>query len=593
MTAVTSNDQPPRSLLAGFSIFMLALMCVLPFLSPYHMPPIASFYNEWAAALLAVFASLFLIGQRQDNLQIPVITFVPLGLMVVLGLQIVLGMPDYWQNQFVAMLYLGLSALLIILAANIRQTVSLEKIVPGIAWAFVVGATCIMILLPIGKLLPDDHALAKWILDSKSGNIGQVNHFSNYLALGLASLLYLRITGRINTLFTLLISALIMIGFAQGGQRMAILYVALLSVGGWLLARSFEQQDSTAVKPASLLWLIPAFIAAQFAVPMMAFLEPAKMPTERLVQTMGTESSRLILIEQAWLLFKQHPWLGAGWAEFPWYNFSVTESYPSLKGLWHHAHNLIMQLMAETGLVGVLILTIGMLYWLREQFLSKMNAERWWLLALLSVIGIHSMLEYPLWYMTFLTIASLLLGLGSERPIKVKFNLAPVFFLVIFIFSAWSLGSLQTSYHQLESTLTTLREDGLPQAEIDKNLEKLYKLRASSVYTPVADNFLVRVLPNQPQLIKDKLAISEQVVENWPGRVETYTHAYLLAMNNKPAAAQKMIRMAIKQFPEYREAYHRFVLAQVVKRQENALLPILIILQDPYQVSESEQGIDE
>ncbi|EEF79411.1 PglL family O-oligosaccharyltransferase [Methylophaga thiooxydans] len=582
MTAAESNTGKPRSVLASFSIFMLTLMCVLPFLSPYHMPPIASFYNEWLAALLAVFASLFLIGYRQEKLQIPLVTFVPLALIVVLGLQVTLGGPDYWQNQFVAMLYLGLAALLIVLAANLKHSLSLESIVPAIAWAFVIGATTIMILLPIGKILPEESVFAKWILAGKSGNIGQVNHFSNYLALGLASLLYLRLTGRINTVMTLLISALILIGFAQGGQRMAILYVVLLSIGGWLLARTFSQNQTTAIKPIMLLWLIPAFIAAQFIVPLLGFLEPAKMPAERLVQTMGTESSRLILVEQAWLLFKQHPWLGAGWAEFSWYNFSITESYPSLKGLWHHAHNLILQLLAETGIVGALILTAGILYWFREQFLSQMNAERWWLLALLSVIGIHSMLEYPLWYMTFLAITSLLLGLGSERPLQVRFNLAPAFFLVIFIFAAWSLGSLQTSYHQLETTLTSLREQGLPQSEIDKNLEKLYQLRETSVFTPIADNFLVRVLPNQPGLIKDKLTISQQVIENWPGQVETYTHAYLLAMNNKPVEAQQMIRMAIKQFPEYRETYHRYVLAQVVKKQQNALLPILIILQDPH-----------
>jgi O-antigen ligase len=502
--------------------------------------------------------------------------------MVVLGLQVALGVPDYWQNQFVAMLYLGLSALLMLLAANLRHSLTLDRVVPVIAWAFVIGATTIMILLPIGKLIPEDNALAKWVLDSKSGNIGQVNHFSNYLALGLASLLYLRITNRVNTFVAILISALILIGLAQGGQRMAILYVALLSVGGWLLARPFTNHHKTSIKPISLLWLIPGFIAAQFIVPLLSFLEPAKMPAERLVQTMGTESSRLILVEQAWLLFKQHPWIGAGWAEFSWYNFSITESYPSLKGLWHHAHNLIMQLLAETGIVGALILTVGMLYWFREQFQSQMTAERWWLLALLSVIGIHSMLEYPLWYMTFLAITSLLLGLGSEHPLQVRFNLAPVFFLVIFIFASWSLGSLQTSYNQLETTLTLLREEGLPQSEIDKNLEKLYQLRETSVFTTVADNFLVRVLPNQPDLLKDKLIISQQVIENWPGRVETYTHAYLLAMNNKPVEAQKMIRMAIKQFPEYRGVYHRFVLAQVVKKQQNLLLPILIILQDPY-----------
>jgi hypothetical protein len=68
--------------------------------------------------------------------------------------------------------------------------------------------------------------------------------------------------------------------------------------------------------------------------------------------------------------------------------------------------------------------------------------------------------------------------------------------------------------------------------------------------------------------------------------VETYTHAYLLAMNERPVEAQKMARMAIKQFPDYREAYHRFVLTQVINKKHNQLLPILIILQDPYKAEE-------
>jgi O-antigen ligase len=360
------SDHQPRSLLGNFSIAAVALMCLIPFLSPYHMPPIASFYNEWMAAFFAVFASLFLIRNRQSQFQLPVMTFVPLLLMVLLGLQIALGMPDYWQNQFVAMLYLGLSALLIVLGANMRHSLSLEKIVPVIAWSFVTGAAVIMVLLFAGKFIPDESVLAEWVLDGKSGNIGQVNHFSNYLALGLASLMYLGLTGRIAKTWLITISVLILIGLAQGGQRMAILYIALLSVGGWLLARKTASPAESALKPLALLWLIPGFIAAQIIVPFLSFLEPAKMPAERLVQTMGSESSRLILIEQAWQMFKQNPWLGSGWAELPWYNFTVTESYPGLKGLWHHAHNIVMQLLAETGLIGALVLLAGVIYWFRE-----------------------------------------------------------------------------------------------------------------------------------------------------------------------------------------------------------------------------------
>lgn len=584
-TPSTSEQVYQHTPLSIFSLISLALMIGVPFLVTYHMPPIASFYKEWLAAVFAVMAGVFLIGRSKAKFQFPVVAFVPLLLLVVLAAQIILLKPDYWQNQFVAMLYLGLSILLIVLAANLKHLVSLQRIVPTLAWAFVAGTTLILLLLVAGKFIGEGSILSLWILNGRAGNVGQVNHFSNFIALGLGSLLYLRMKDRVSTSTTLIISALILLGLAQAGQRMAILYVLLLSVGGWLLAKGSAESERLAIRPVMLLWLIPGFIAAQLIIPYMMFLEPAKVPAQRLMETMGTESNRLMLIEQAWLVFKQNPWLGIGWAEFPWYNFSVTEDYPSLKGLWHHSHNLFMQLLAETGLIGALILLSGMLYWFREQLLANLTIERWWILALLCVIGIHSLLEYPLWYVNFLAFASVLLGLSSERTLQGRFKLAPIFFIAVFIFGCWSLGNIAATYHQLEQTLSELREEGLPQSEIDINLIKLNELRSQTVFTPVADNFLLRVLPNSPELIADKLSISYQVVENWPGRVEVYNHAYLLAMNNHPVEAQAFVRKAIKQFPEYRESYHKFVLRQAV-RGEARLLPILILLQDPYEPSD-------
>ncbi|MEX1199599.1 MAG: Wzy polymerase domain-containing protein [Methylophaga sp.] len=580
------HAEKEHTLLSIFSLTCLALMISVPFLVTYHMPPIASFFKEWLAALFGILAALYLAGRNRAQFQLPVVTFVPLLLIIVLGLQVWLLKPDYWQNQFIAALYLGFSALIIVLGSNLRHVLSLEKVVPTLAWAFTSGAALIMVLLFIGKFIPEESAAAFWILNGRAGNVGQTNQFSNFIALGLASLLYLRLTGRVKTSLIIIITAMLLIGLAQAGQRMAILYVLVLSVGGCLLLKTTAAQQTASIRPASLLWLIPGFILAQLVVPWMTFLEPAIMPAERLASTMGGESTRLMLLEQGWSLFLQYPWLGAGWAEFPWYNFNLTEDYPSLKGLWHNTHNLVIQLLAETGITGAFILLAGIGYWLWCQFTAPLTAERWWLLALLSVIGIHSLLEYPLWYVNFLAFASLLLGLGAEKPLQIRFRLAPILFIAVFIFALWSLGNLFSSYRQLETTLSTLREEGLPQAEIDKNLQKLLQLRSETVFTTVADNFLVRVLPDQPALMQDKLAISQLVVENWPGRVEVYNHAYYLAMNNKPVEAQKMMRKAIKQFPEYREAYHRYILAKAVKGNER-VLPILIIVQDPYKAAQN------
>ena len=222
-----------------------------------------------------------------------------------------------------------------------------------------------------------------------------------------------------------------------------------------------------------------------------------------------------------------------------------------------------------------------MLYWFREQFLAKLDIDRWWILALLSILAVHSMLEFPLWYTHFLAFASLLLGLSSEQNFSLRFKLAPIAFASVFIFSCWSLGSLIADYQRLEQAISTLRQEGLPQSRVEENLVSFNEIRKETVFTPYADNFFVRVLPNNKQFFADKLTLSQLVVENWPGKIETYTHAFLLAMNDRPLEAQQMMRKAIKQYPEYRETFHRFVL-QRVARGDNLLLPILIIIQDPY-----------
>ncbi len=578
----TESRAQPITLLGIFSLACLAMMIVIPFLVTYHVPPIASFYKEWLAALFGVLASLFLVGRSRAKFQFPPVALVPLSLIILLALQVKIIQPDYWQNQFIAALYLGLSTVIMILAANLRHVISLNRIVPILAWSFVVATVLILLLMVISKFIDPKGELAFWILNGRAGNVGQTNHFSNFVSLGLGSLLYLRFTNRLSSWLTIVISACILLALAQAGQRMAILYVGLMSVGGWLLARNIAKQQVLNMKPVNLLWLIPGFIAAQLIVPFLTFLDPAMVPAKRLVENIGGESSRLMLLDQGWKVFQSNPWIGIGWGEFAWYNFNVTEEYPGLKGLWSHVHNIVMQLLTETGIAGALIFLSGMLYWFREQFLAKLDIDRWWILALLSILAVHSMLEFPLWYTHFLAFASLLLGLSSEQNFSLRFKLAPIAFASVFIFSCWSLGSLIADYQRLEQAISTLRQEGLPQSRIEENLVSFNEIRKETVFTPYADNFFVRVLPNNKQFFADKLTLSQLVVENWPGKIETYTHAFLLAMNDRPLEAQQMMQKAIKQYPEYRETFHRFVL-QRVARGDNLLLPILIIIQDPYQ----------
>jgi O-antigen ligase len=577
--AAITSEAEQRSLLVSFTIFMLALMCLVPFLSPHHYPPIATFYNEWIAALLGLAASLFLLRKPADEFVFPLIVIVPLGLILLLGVQIVVGKALYWQNHYLIMLYLGLAALMMILGANLKHRIALNHIVPVLAWAIIAGGIASMAIVVLAKLgLAEQEPWSFFIRDYPGSHIAQINHLGNYLALGLASVIYLFLSDHLKRPSTVIFGMFFILGLVYTGQRMAVLYIFVLAILGWLLALAGNQQVMRS-KAKHLLWLIPMYLVAEQLVPILSFLEASSTPMDRVAATIGKESVRLTYLQQAWQLFLQYPIMGAGWGQFGWHNLNVTEQYPNQTGLTRHSHNIVFQLLAELGILGTAFLLIGVIGWVVKQRHGEFTPERWWLLALLSVLGIHSLLEYPLWYTYFLMIAALLLGLGEQSLFKKRLQLTPVMFAGVLVFGAWTLGGLLQHYAKLESTMMAFQSKQVEDSEITGILDELNKLRQSSPLTPFADNIIIRILPNHPQLLADKLTINNKVVRFWPGKSETFTHASLLVMNNQKDAGVEMMQRAMKQFPHYPKRYLPVLTTEMLKGR-TALVPLVFMLQE-------------
>ncbi|UOF02261.1 O-antigen ligase family protein [Bdellovibrio reynosensis] len=67
------------------------------------------------------------------------------------------------------------------------------------------------------------------------------------------------------------------------------------------------------------------------------------------------DSQRIILWKTNWMIFKDHPWLGAGYGE----NYTLLPKYYAMQGLpadqfVGHAHNQFLHMLAGTGIVGLL-----------------------------------------------------------------------------------------------------------------------------------------------------------------------------------------------------------------------------------------------
>lgn len=578
IAAASTPEIKSRSLLTTFSIVMLAMMCLVPFLSPHHYPPIATFYNEWLAALLGLGAAIFLLRKPAAEFVFPMIALVPLGLIVLLGIQIVAGKALYWQNHYLIMLYMGLAALIMIVGANLRESVALHKVVPSVAWAIIAGGIISLLIIVMAKLgFAELEPWSLFIRDYSASHIGQINHLANYLALGLASVIYLFLSQRLRLSSAGVLALVFVFGLVYTGQRMAVLYIIVLSILGWALARRCSEQ-AVKVRAKQLLWLIPLFVIADVVLPLMPFIDVTSTPTDRVAANISGDSVRLTYLQQAWQLFIQHPWLGAGWSEFGWHNFTVTDQYPDQTGLTIHAHNIVFQFLAELGVLGTGLLLLFTVWWLIQQRHGELTPERWWILAMSSVFGIHSLLEYPLWYAYFLLIAALLLGLGEQSVLRKRLQLTPYLFAGVLIFGAWSLSNLLLHYHKLETTLIAFKTNQVEEAEINTVLNELSDMRSTSPLTPFVDNVIIRILPNHPKLLADKLSINQKVVHFWPGKAETFTHASLLVMNNQNEAGVDMMRMAIKQFPDYPKRYLPLLTNEMIKGR-TAVIPLVFMLQ--------------
>jgi O-antigen ligase len=122
--------------------------------------------------------------------------------------------------------------------------------------------------------------------------------------------------------------------------------------------------------------------------------------------------SRIALWSNVLELIAQKPWVGHGWRSLAYAHYSTEFSGARFMELLDNAHNLPLHLAVELGLP-VAIGFCGLVGWLvwRNKPWAETRADRQLAWGILMVIGIHSLLEYPLWYGPFFMTALICVGI--------------------------------------------------------------------------------------------------------------------------------------------------------------------------------------
>lgn len=320
--------------------------------------------------------------------------------------------PSYGPTPQVLQSALALAAAIVWL---ILRPVSITRAAGWLALAFVLAASAnalMGIVQYFGLIERSNLLISGSAVGEAYGNLRQRNQLASLLAIGLASAWYLRsrVTDRLArgalAVSVVLVSVACALTSSRTGLLQWVLLCGLAFLAPWRGAPAWWRRWAllAAASYALALVLVP---------PLVVWLA-GEAPTTlagRLSADLGCVS-RKVLWSNALYLIGQHPWVGWGLGAMD-YAHHVT-LYPGERFclIVDNAHNLFLQVGVELGLpAALLLLAVMVLAVLWGRPWRERAPHRLLAWAILGLILLHSMVEYPLWYGPFQLAFVLAVGL--------------------------------------------------------------------------------------------------------------------------------------------------------------------------------------
>ena len=540
---------PPIPLLPyRLSLLFLLLAITLPFLGAHHYQPVATFHQEWLAGMLGLAAVLPLAFVRDSRpWEIPRTALLPLMLAVLVWIQFATGGKVLFESIVLLSLYLVWAFVLMLALCRIESALGRDTVADALAWSLLAGS---LLEAATGAL----QQWAPWIGmpyifprgGSVTGNIAQANNFADYLWLGIASAFYLQGRCKLGTIaLWLMLPALLVFSLLSGSRSVYLFAVAIsLWLLLWALAMKGRERQRLIVSVALLL---PALLALQWLVD---FSGTPISSAQRVVAQESYDPVRLTLWRAALDIFATHPLLGAGFDSFSREFFARIAEFPiNGAGIPEHSHNLLTEMLAEFGILGFAIVFGAAVFWLLALGKWRNDNARFLSAGVLLILGIHSGLEYPLWYAHFLAIAALMLALGEGHRWSIAAAQRHRLVLGgVALAGGILLIGLRADYVQLEAAAQGKNAKGEP-VPVEVQTTRLLDAYSNSLWRyQTALQFAAR-MPIEANDTKNRLKIMEEALNFSPIRQGVFRHAALLQLDGQHEAASAQLRLAMLSYP--------------------------------------------
>ena len=302
--------------------------------------------------------------------------------------------------------------------------------------------------------LPDGNWIAiSGIVGRAVGNLRQPNHLSSVLlwaAIAAVALLELK---RLPRSAGAVAFAAMVFGVVLTASRTGLVSVLILALWG-LLDRRMSKSTRILLVAAPVLYALSWFALARWA----EYSHHTFGGAARLAET-DVSGSRFGIWANTLALIKANPWLGVGFGEFN-IAWSLTPFPGRPIAFFDHTHNLPLQLAVELGLPLASLVVLLLLWGLWRMAYQAWTAEgddastRRAATMFVLMIGLHSLLEYPLWYAYFLLPTAWAFGFGlggrpaSSTAARGQPWLAPAALAVVVLaaFSVWDYTRVTTIF---------------------------------------------------------------------------------------------------------------------------------------------------
>ena len=523
---------------------------VVPFLNPIHTDPLPGFYSEWLAAALglAIAAAALVRSARSHTLPVPYLALLPAMLIGAALAQLASGHAAHPDAALMYIHYLLLTILLAIagrcFASSSAGPGRLHWMAAGLAAGASVQAA--VILLQRGGV-PWAWLHSPWVTGTWTGGaLGQRNHLVDYLWLGIASIGYLTARGTLKIPFATGLVIAIAAASVMAGSRSAFLYPIALAVLAILAARGDRSRHRWRAVAALLALTIPAmFMVDRMALSPAAEGRRDATATERLAAR-ELDPVRSGLLRVAWHAAQERPLAGYGVGSAQAVSFAHADTWPPQAPpvVAEHFHNLVAQWLVEFGLPVAVIAVAFLAWWGFGVLRSASAAETWWLLGVLAVVGLHSLLEYPLWFAYFLIPAAIAGGASDSRVANLPFHgRYQAFAWMVLLAGALLLGNLWRDYGRLERVAAATRTGSSPPL-VEQGLDEALSLSRDSLLAPRAIVAAAGAMGVSREHSTEKRALCNAALRITPTGDVVAKCAAINALGGRKEEAEQLLRKA-------------------------------------------------